>query len=79
MGFLAPSAPASPPPPPPLPPAANPATMANGQTQAAGAASKARSAAAEGAGMNNTVKTSPQGVAAPSIAKGQLLGQTGGT
>jgi hypothetical protein len=77
MGFLTPNAPSAPPPPPPLPPAANPPTMASGQAQAAGAAAKARAAAAEGAGMEGTVKTGGEGVAAPSIAKGQLLGQTG--
>jgi hypothetical protein len=76
MGFLMPDAPAAPPPPPPLPPAANPATMANGQTQAAGAQARARAAAASGGGMSGTEKTGGQGVAAPSIAKAQLLGQT---
>jgi hypothetical protein len=76
MGFLTGGGPSAPPPPPPLPPAANPATVANGQAQATGTAAKARAAAAEGAGADGTVKTSAQGVAAPSIAKGQLLGQT---
>lgn len=76
MGFLTPSTPSAPPPPPPLPPAANPATMANGQVQSTGAAAKARAAAAEGGGYSDTVKTSAQGIGSPSVAKGQLLGQT---
>jgi len=59
-----------------LPPAANPATTASGQTQAAGAQARARAAAAAGAGMADTNKTGGQGVASPSIAKAQLLGQT---
>jgi hypothetical protein len=76
MGFLMPDAPAAPPPPPPLPPAANPATVASGQPQAAGAKARASAAAAEGQGFSNTEKTGGQGIAAPSVAKAQLLGQT---
>jgi hypothetical protein len=76
MGFLMPSAPSSPPPPPPLPPAANPPTVASGQVQSTGAAARARAAAASGSGFSGTDPSGGQGVAAPSIAKAQLLGQT---
>lgn len=62
------------PPPPPVPPAAIPASFGNPAVQQAGASQMARAAAGFGAG---TIATSPQGaLAAPSIAKPALLGQT---
>jgi hypothetical protein len=49
--------------------------MADGSVQAAGNAARAAAAAASGSqGFSNTVKTSPEGAAAPASDKKQLLG-----
>lgn len=53
------------------PPAAHPATLADAAVQTAGSQTKAAGAAAEASG---TVKTSSQGLEAPTTAK-TLLGQ----
>jgi hypothetical protein len=78
MGFLMPQqqAAAAPPPPPPPPPPANPPTYANSSVQAAGQGARSRMMAAAGAGLDNTLFTSPQGVgaAATPTTKTQLLG-----
>lgn len=72
MSFLAPSAPAAPLPPPPPP---NPPTLGSDSVQGAGAAQRAAAAAAGGSmGFNDTVKTGPQGAAAPTTAGQQLFG-----
>ena len=68
MGFL--SAPKlAPPPPPPTPP-----TMASPIVQESASQTAARAAAAEGQGFNDTVKSSPEGAPAPSLAKATLGG-----
>jgi len=64
----------TPPPPPPLPPAAPPPTIASGQVQTTGAAAKARSALASGAGFSGTDMTGGQGLGAPNTAAPKLLG-----
>jgi hypothetical protein len=56
------------------PPAAHPATLADAAVQGAGGNTKAGGAAANGMGSDGTIKTSPQGTPAPTIAK-TLLGQ----
>ena len=78
MGLFNPPQAPTPPPPPALPPAANPATMASGQVQAAGAKSRAAAANAAGSGFNGTDITKPIGTAtgAGPTAKAQLTGGT---
>ena len=56
------------------PPAAHPPTLGSAGVQASQQAAKDRAAAAEGMGEDNTVKTSPQGLTAPTTAKTTLLG-----
>lgn len=57
------------------PPSAHPPTMANTSLALAGLQSRQRARAAEGEGVDNTVKTSPQGVSQPSTsAPATLLG-----
>ncbi len=63
-----------PPPPPPPPPPANPPVYASNQTQNAGQGARQRMQAAAGAGFEGSLFTGPQGAAAPSTAKQQLLG-----
>lgn len=72
MGFLAPKMPAPTMPAPP-PPAAHPAVLGSMEVQLAGNAAKKSAAAAEGMGMSDTLKTTPQGLEAPKTAK-TLLG-----
>ncbi len=73
MGALfsgAPKPPSVPMPPPAAHPAILASTLDTGLSQAKGAA------AAEGMGMDNTIKTNPQGLQAPkNTAKATLLGQ----
>lgn len=77
MGFLA-SSPPKPQMPPMPPPAANPPTQGSQQIALAGEAAKAKAAAAEGQGFDNTIKTSPEGLQTPpSTAHATLLGQAG--
>ena len=71
MGFGGAPKPLAPPLP---PPAAHPAVLGSAQTQLAGAAAKKGAAVAEGLGLDNTIKTSAQGLEAPKIAKTTLLG-----
>lgn len=73
MGFLAPKMP-TPKTPPLPPPAAHPAVLGSMEAQLAGNQTKKGAAAAEGMGMNDTLKTSPQGLEAPKTAKTTLLG-----
>lgn len=68
MGFL--SAPKIPPPPPPP----NPPTIAGGAVQESAAQTAARAAAAEGAGLNGTEQTGPEGAPKPSLASKTALG-----
>lgn len=63
-----PSAPMAP------PPAAHPAVLGSAQTALSGAEQKKSADAAAGAGMSDTIKTSPQGLKAPATAKSTLLG-----
>lgn len=57
------------------PPAAHPPTLGSANVALAGAAAKMRAAAAEGAGFDNTVATSPQGLSKPAnTAPATLLG-----
>lgn len=71
MGFGGPTMQApAPPPPPPAPP-----IMANASVQQAGRRARNAAAAADGAGFNDTLKTSPSGADAPTTTSGkQLLG-----
>lgn len=71
MGFSAPHIPSVEMP----PPAAHPALFGSSAVQAVAAATRQRAAVAEGKGSDDTVKTSPQGEAAPTTAKATLLGQ----
>ena len=68
----------SPPKPPSVqlpPPAAHPPTLGSANVVAAQQAAKERASAAEGMGMDNTIKTSPQGLKAPTTtATTTLLG-----
>ena len=56
------------------PPAAHPVILGSNQTQVAGEEAKKAAAAAEGMGMDDTVKTSPQGLQKPTTATTTLLG-----
>lgn len=57
------------------PPAAHPPTMSTSEVQLAGIQARQRARAAEGKGLNDTIKTSPQGVSQPSSgAPSTLLG-----
>lgn len=56
------------------PPAAHPAVLGNTQTALTADQSKSGGAAAEGMGLDDTVKTSSQGLNAPATAKTTLLG-----
>jgi len=73
MGFIF-----SPPKPPAVqmpPPAAHPPTLGSANVVAAQQAAKQRAAAAEGMGMDDTIKTSPQGLKAPATtANTTMLG-----
>lgn len=71
MGFMSPKPPSVPLP----PPSAHPPTLASSTTALAGLNAKIAGQQAEGKGMNNTVKTSPQGLAKPATATATLLGQ----
>lgn len=69
----------SPPKPPAMPmppPAAHPQTMASSNIATEEEAMKQRAKAAEGMGMDNTIKTSPTGTKAPDTAKATLLGSS---
>lgn len=72
MGFLAPKTP-SPPQVPLPPPSAHPPTFGGSLEATSVNQTKKAAAVAEGLGMDNTVKTSPQGLKPPSTAK-TLLG-----
>jgi hypothetical protein len=56
------------------PPAAHPPTLASASVAASQQAAKERAKAAEGMGMDNTVKTGSQGLVAPATATTTLLG-----
>lgn len=71
MGFgSAPATPALP----AVPPSAAPATLASAATSGAMQNSRAKAMGALGQGYDGTIATSPLGTAAPSTAKGSLLG-----
>ena len=73
MGNLIPKSPASPGVTMP-PPAAHPVILGSSQTLAVGDETQKASAAAEGMGLDNTIKTSPQGLQKPATATTTLLG-----
>mgnify|MGYP001551982615 CR=1 FL=1 len=56
------------------PPAAHPVVLGSSQTTAVGDQAKRAAAAAEGMGLDNTIKTSPQGLQKPATATTTLLG-----
>jgi hypothetical protein len=56
------------------PPIAHPPTLGSSSTALASIEEKQRAQAAEGAGMDNTVKTRPSGLNPPSTTKATLLG-----
>lgn len=59
----------------PAPPhSAHPAVLGSNQLALTSQGSKAAGAAAEGMGMDDTIKTSPMGLKAPDTAKTTLLG-----
>lgn len=64
----------APPPPPPPPPAA-PATLASPGLQMTAGQVAMQAAAAAGAGFDNTLKTTAQGVAAPQTTQPKLNSQ----
>jgi hypothetical protein len=70
MGFMQPKPPAARMP----PPAAHPPSLGSAATALEQEASKKRAAEAEGMGMDDTIKTSPQGLTAPQTARTTLLG-----
>lgn len=70
MGISTPKPPAIPLP----PPAAHPALLGSTATGLAGQQGKEASKKAEGAGSNDTIKTTPKGLEAPETAKATLLG-----
>lgn len=58
------------------PPAAHPPTLGSTQSALTAEQSKQKAAAAEGAGFDNTIGTSPQGLkTTPKTTKATLLGQ----
>jgi hypothetical protein len=71
MSFLAPSAPAAPAPPPPPP--APPTFASPGVANAGASARQAAAAASGGMGFADTLKTSPEGAAAPNVTTGKAL------
>lgn len=73
MGFPSPPKPPAIPMP---PPAAHPPTLGSASVALTGTDAKRRQAAAAGAGFDDTIATSPQGVSTKaSTAKATLLGQ----
>lgn len=58
----------------PPPPAANPAVLGSAQTALAIQTTKKAGSVAEGAGFDNTIKTGPEGLQAPAVARTTLLG-----
>lgn len=57
------------------PPAAHPAILGNQQIQLSQQQAAQRGKIAEGMGFDNTIQTSPEGLATPNTGKATLLGQ----
>lgn len=59
------------------PPSAHPPTLGSASAALAAQTVKDKAVKADGQGMDDTVKTSPQGLQAPATAKATLLGGSG--